>query len=45
MEEVQMLSIRKGSLDEEERLQIESHVLHTLSFLQQIPWTNELRNV
>ena len=28
-EEVQMLSIRKGSLDEEERLQIESHVLHT----------------
>lgn len=45
LEEVQMLSIRKGSLDEEERLQIESHVVHTLSFLQQIPWTNELRNV
>ncbi|HEV7520760.1 MAG TPA: HD domain-containing phosphohydrolase [Candidatus Angelobacter sp.] len=45
LEEIQMLSIRKGSLDEEERLQIESHVLHTLSFLQQIPWTNELRNV
>jgi len=45
MDEVQMLSIRKGSLDEEERLQIESHVLHTVSFLQQIPWTNELRNV
>ncbi|HZU34223.1 MAG TPA: HD domain-containing phosphohydrolase [Candidatus Angelobacter sp.] len=44
-EEIQMLSIRKGSLDEEERLQIESHVLHTVSFLQQIPWTNELRNV
>jgi HD-GYP domain-containing protein (c-di-GMP phosphodiesterase class II) len=44
-EEVQMLSIRKGSLDEEERLQIESHVLHTVSFLQQIPWTNELRNI
>jgi len=44
-DEVQMLSIRQGSLDEEERLQIESHVLHTVSFLQQIPWTNELRNV
>ena len=44
-DEVQMLSIRKGSLDEEERLQIEAHVLHTVSFLQQIPWTNELRNV
>ncbi len=44
-DEIQMLSIRQGSLDEEERLQIESHVLHTVSFLQQIPWTNELRNV
>jgi HD-GYP domain-containing protein (c-di-GMP phosphodiesterase class II) len=44
-EEVQMLSIRKGSLDEQERAQIESHVLHTVSFLRQIPWTNELRNV
>ena len=44
-DEVQMLSIRKGSLDEEERLQIESHVIHTVSFLQQIPWTNELRNI
>jgi HD-GYP domain-containing protein (c-di-GMP phosphodiesterase class II) len=44
-EEVQMLSIRKGSLDDEERRQIESHVLHTVSFLQQIPWTNELRNI
>lgn len=45
LDEVQMLSIRKGSLDEEERLQIESHVVHTVSFLQQIPWTTELRNV
>src|SRR6266700_1815294 len=43
--EVQLLSIRQGSLDEEERLQIEAHVLHTVSFLQRIPWTNELRNV
>ena len=44
-DEVQMLSIRKGSLDEEERVQIESHVLHTVSFLQQIPWTTELRGI
>ncbi|HET9839911.1 MAG TPA: HD domain-containing phosphohydrolase [Candidatus Angelobacter sp.] len=44
-DEIQMLSIRQGSLDEEERLQIEAHVVHTVSFLQQIPWTNELRNV
>ncbi|MGB8131254.1 MAG: HD domain-containing phosphohydrolase [Candidatus Angelobacter sp.] len=45
MDEIQMLSIRKGSLDEEERLQIEAHVVHTVSFLQQIPWTSELSNV
>jgi hypothetical protein len=37
-EEVRLLSIRKGSLDEEERRQIESHVEHTFSFLSQIPW-------
>ena len=45
MDEIQMLSIRQGSLDEEERLQIEAHVVHTVSFLQQIPWTSELSNV
>src|SRR5262249_18271355 len=39
-EEVRLLSIRKGSLDEEERRQIEAHVVHTFNFLQQIPWTN-----
>jgi HD-GYP domain-containing protein (c-di-GMP phosphodiesterase class II) len=44
-EEVAVLSIRKGSLSEEERLQIESHVTHTYNFLRQIPWTPELRNV
>ena len=44
-EEVRLLTIPQGSLDEEERLQIEAHVLHTVNFLQQIPWTAELRNV
>src|SRR5205085_8245212 len=44
-EEVRLLSIRKGSLDEEERLQIEGHVLHTFNFLQQIPWTNEISQI
>lgn len=44
-DEVRLLSIRKGSLDENERLQIESHVLHTVNFLQQIPWTPEIRNI
>ncbi|HUF27798.1 MAG TPA: HD domain-containing phosphohydrolase [Gemmatimonadaceae bacterium] len=44
-EELRFLSIRRGSLDEQERREIESHVTHTFRFLQQIPWTRELRNV
>jgi len=44
-EEVHLLSIRKGSLDDSERRQIESHVLHTFNFLQQIPWTNEISQI
>ena len=41
-EELQFLSIPKGSLDPGERLQIESHVTHTYNFLRQIPWTTDL---
>lgn len=41
-DEVRFLTIRKGSLDESERLEIESHVTHTYRFLLQIPWTKEL---
>jgi HD-GYP domain-containing protein (c-di-GMP phosphodiesterase class II) len=44
-DEVRLLSIRKGSLDDEERIQIESHVVHTFKFLEQIPWTSEIRNI
>jgi response regulator RpfG family c-di-GMP phosphodiesterase len=44
-QEVKLLSIRKGSLDDVERLQIESHVIHTFNFLQQIPWTKEIRSI
>jgi HD-GYP domain-containing protein (c-di-GMP phosphodiesterase class II) len=44
-DEVRFLTIRKGSLDEAERLEIESHVTHTFKFLRQIPWTKELRDV
>ncbi|HTK94690.1 MAG TPA: HD domain-containing phosphohydrolase [Terriglobales bacterium] len=44
-DEVRLLSIRKGSLDDEERRQIESHVVHTFNFLQQIPWTKEIKNI
>jgi len=44
-EEMRYLTIPKGSLDETERLEIESHVTHTYRFLQQIPWTRELQDI
>jgi HD-GYP domain-containing protein (c-di-GMP phosphodiesterase class II) len=43
--EVSALSIRKGSLSEKERREIESHVTHTFKFLSEIPWTGEFRRV
>jgi response regulator RpfG family c-di-GMP phosphodiesterase len=43
--ERRQLSIRQGTLDEDERREVESHVEFTFRFLQQIPWTPELRNV
>ena len=43
--EVRYLTIRKGSLDDEEREQIESHVTQTWQFLQEIPWTKELQDI
>lgn len=44
-EEYRNLSIPKGSLNNDERLEIESHVTHTYNFLKLIPWTKDLRNV
>jgi HD-GYP domain-containing protein (c-di-GMP phosphodiesterase class II) len=44
-DEMRYLTIPKGSLDEAERLEIESHVTHTYRFLQQIPWTRELQQI
>ena len=43
--EVARLSIPRGSLSPDERLEIESHVTHTFRFLSQIPWTRMLRRV
>ncbi|MBM3258880.1 MAG: GAF domain-containing protein [Candidatus Sericytochromatia bacterium] len=43
--EVRLLSIRRGSLDAEERQEIERHVVHTQRFLTQIPWTPELSGI
>jgi HD-GYP domain-containing protein (c-di-GMP phosphodiesterase class II) len=44
-DEIRFLSIPKGSLDATERLQIESHVVHSFNFLMQIPWTREIRGI
>ena len=44
-DEFQRLSIRRGSLSEAERAEIESHVVHTANFLRLIPWTPELARI
>ena len=43
--ELRNLSIARGSLNEQERKEIESHVVHTYNFLKRIPWTKDLANV
>jgi HD-GYP domain-containing protein (c-di-GMP phosphodiesterase class II) len=43
--EVSRLSIPRGSLDDEERREIESHAAKSYEFLRQIAWTKELRRV
>jgi len=40
--DLERLSIRRGSLSDLERLEIESHVTHTYEFLKKIPWTADL---
>lgn len=44
-DEMQLLSIPKGTLDESERKQIESHVVHSYNFLSQIPWTKDIKGI
>ena len=43
--EFSLLGLTYGSLNPEERVEIESHVSHTFAFLQLIPWTGTLSNV
>jgi HD-GYP domain-containing protein (c-di-GMP phosphodiesterase class II) len=43
--EYEMLCINKGSLTESERKEIESHVVHSHEFLQNIPWTSSLKGL
>jgi HD-GYP domain-containing protein (c-di-GMP phosphodiesterase class II) len=45
VEEVDALSIRKGSLSAVERKAIESHVQKTYEFLERMPWTSDLRRI
>jgi HD-GYP domain-containing protein (c-di-GMP phosphodiesterase class II) len=43
--ELHFLQIRRGSLDENERRQIQAHVVHSYDFLLNIPWTEELARI
>ena len=44
-EEIGYLSIPRGSLNDRERREIESHVTQTFRFLTKIPWTPDLARV
>ncbi len=45
VDEVENLSIRKGSLTDEERKKINNHAAMTIKMLEQIPFTRKLRQV
>jgi HD-GYP domain-containing protein (c-di-GMP phosphodiesterase class II) len=44
-DEIRNLRIKKGSLNDEERGIIESHVEHTYNFVSKIPWPRELSDI
>jgi HD-GYP domain-containing protein (c-di-GMP phosphodiesterase class II) len=44
-DEVAALQIRRGSLTDVERVEIESHVVHTFRFLSSIPWGKRFADV
>jgi len=44
-DERENFSIRRGSLNREERLMIESHVAHSYNFVSRIPWPPEYRRI
>src|SRR3972149_7108734 len=43
--EMENLSIPTGSLNTAERVEIESHVIHTIRFLERIPWTKNFKEI
>jgi HD-GYP domain-containing protein (c-di-GMP phosphodiesterase class II) len=44
-QEFRFLSIKKGTLDPQERLEMEAHVTHSFHFLTKIPWTPLMRHI
>jgi HD-GYP domain-containing protein (c-di-GMP phosphodiesterase class II) len=44
-DDIMSLRIARGSLTADEREQIQSHVTHTIEFLQRIPWSRKLTHV
>lgn len=44
-DEYRILAIPRGSLTDDERREIESHVVHTYNFLRRIPWPEELAGI
>jgi len=44
-DEITRLSILRGSLTQDERVEIESHVAHTVEFLKKIPWTQRFNDL
>ena len=44
-DEIELLSIRKGSLSDNELAEIQKHVTETYLFLNALPWTGDLKRV
>ncbi len=44
-QDIENLSILKGSLSKDERREIEAHVVHTIDFMQHIPWPGDLKDI
>jgi hypothetical protein len=44
-EELHFLELPQGTLDSRERAEVESHAQQTFDFLDQIPWTDDLKQV
>ncbi len=43
--ELELLSLDRGNLDEDERREIQSHVVHSTRFLRTLPWPRTLERV